>query len=118
MLNSIKISGNGYFQILDITSYNITILNDQFHKYLKQVISPIYNTLRHQVKECDGSFYKLENKLTMDICLGSSLAPWEFGIALKRLKKFEQELSSHLEDTNFDPEISFKIKSSELSFDD
>ena len=120
MLNSISISCNVYFQVLAITSYNITILYDQFHKYLKQVTSPIHNTLRHSVNECRGEHYKSETKLTMDICLEPSsnrCAPWEFERILKNLKKFEQELSSHLEDTDFDPEISFKIKSSELSFD-
>lgn len=121
MLNSIRITGDCYFQIRNITSYNITFVYDQFNEYLKQVTSPIQNTIRHSLKECgEDGYYKLENKLTMDICLepSSNLAvPWEFERILKNLSKFEQKLSSLLEDTDFDPEISFKIKSSELSFD-
>ncbi len=121
MLNSISIVCNAYFQVLEITSYNITFVYDQFNKYLKQVTSPIQNTIRHSLKECGGDdYFGLKNKLTMDICLEPSsnrAVPWEFERILKNLRKFEQKLSSPLEDTDFDPEISFKIKSSELSFD-
>lgn len=120
ILNSINISSDSYFQVADISSYNITILHNQFQEYLKQVTSPVHKTLYNSLEKCEGKCYEFENKLTLDISFDKGFTrrgPWAFGSILKDLKNFEQKLNSHLGDTDFNPEITFKIKSCELSFD-
>jgi hypothetical protein len=71
-------------------------------------------------KTAFGTCYEFDNKLTLDISFEKGFTrrgPREFGSILKDLKNFEQNLSKNLEKTDFNPEITFKIKSCELSFD-
>lgn len=117
-LNSITLSPNFYFDTINVSSCNITILHNQFHEYLDRIISPIYKTLSSSLKNSIKPFFKLENKLTIDICpvyLCSSSVD-HFQSTLDALKEIEQKISNHLEDTKFDPEIILKIKSSEIQF--
>ena len=117
-LNSIKICQNYYFQATDIASCNVTISYNQFREYLDRVIAPIDKVVSSSINESLGRVLKLDIKLTMDInpfvsgnCLVDS-----FQFTLSRLKDFEQMLNRNMKNTKFDPEITLKIKSSEIHF--
>lgn len=123
-LNSIEISTNNYFQIVVISSCNITILHNQFYEYFNRVISPIYKMVSSSLDECNGHRYTSKNLLNIDINPFTSvdLPVWNFQRTLDALKNFEQKLNKKLKDTKFDPEITLKpetilkIKSSEIQF--
>ena len=134
-LNSINICSDGYFQTRRIGSCNITISHNQFDEYLKQVSSPIHETIWSLLYVYDkvdlGQGIRLEEfhlrnlsfkyNLTMDIGFKTSVCYnadiLSFHQLLSAIKGFEQKLNNTLSDTKFDPEITIKIKSSEIKFD-
>lgn len=111
-LNSFGIKNNSYFQIDMIYKCNVTISCNHFHEYLDRVITPI-----HKVVESFGHNLNLDYKITMDISPPyDSCKAFDFQSTLNYLKDFEQTLKNNMENTKFDPEISLKIKSSEIQF--
>lgn len=123
-LNSIVLKQDLYFQTIDITSCNITILHNQFYEYLNRVVSPIYKMISSSLKGYGGKCSYPENRLTMNILPSSyyNYPVWDFQLILDDLKTFGQELNNKLKDTIFDPEIAInsemllKIKSSKIQF--
>ena len=77
------------------------------------------------INECNGRYYKSQSNIKLNIDFWSNVRTyyvWDFQRVLTDLKEFEQKLSNHLMETEFDPEITlkqeitFKIKSSEIQF--
>ena len=117
-LNSIHISSSGRYNIDRFSGCNITISHNYFNEYLNLVSYPIYKTIHSLLNNRECRPYNFPNKITIDIdFLNFKYDICDFQGLLNTLKEFEQKLNSHLGDTDFNPEITFKIKSCELSFD-